>query len=455
MIPKRSTATVLVVACSVLLTPVVGAQIDSGSAQDPAESTTTTTVVSTTTSPPTSTPGSSTTSTTVAPGATTTTIYLPPVPPELAADPRLPYLVDPGEDSGLDIPVAQMSFNPLSVGVLPERVAESKLVLAAAIKSLADAKTRAEGLEANVARMQSKVSELSSSRRSAVQKAAAARKRLRDRAVDAYVKGRSDPRLTIVDLSDATDIGVAREYMGVVLDSHQQLAREYEKLRKSLNKAERGMAESLGVEKSKLGESHAEVDLANKAVEDATQQLAAYEAGAHAYVAGFVFPVASEVEFIDSWGYPRMTGTSYQHWHQGTDIFAPYGAPAIASENGVIDRMGTAVLGGNKLWVKGDSGTAYYYAHFAAFAPGLAEGDRVSAGQIVGYVGDTGNAKGTSPHLHFEVHPESGDAVNAYPLLKAAYGNRPMVRATVPVPAAPVPPTPPVPAGAVAATPGG
>ncbi|MGB3412962.1 MAG: M23 family metallopeptidase [Microthrixaceae bacterium] len=441
MIAKRSTAALLVAVSSVLLTSMAGAQVDPGTTPDPSD-TTTTTVSTTTTVPGDSNPGptapvTTTPSTTVLPGSTTTTVYVPPVPPELQGDPRLPFLVDPGEDDALDIPVAQLSFDPRSVGILPERVAESKEVLAAAQQALQAAQVQSETLKTSVAGMEAQVSALKSSRRSAVEKAAVARKRLRDQAVDAYVRGRSNPKLSLVDLQDASDIGVAREYMGVVLDSQNRLAREYDKLRKSLSSDEGRLAEALGIEKSKQTEIRAELERAFKAVIDATQQLAAYEAGAHAYIEGFVFPVAAEVEFIDSWGFPRMTGTSYQHWHQGTDIFAPLGAPVLASENGVIDRLGTAVLGGNKLWVKGDSGTSYYYAHLSAFAPGIAEGDVVTAGQVVGFVGDTGNAKGTSPHLHFEVHPDGGDVVNGYPLLKAAYGNRPMVRATVPVPAVP------------------
>ncbi|MGB6058217.1 MAG: M23 family metallopeptidase [Microthrixaceae bacterium] len=460
MIAKRSTAALLIAVSSALLTSMAGAQVDPWITSDPSD--TTTTVATTTTVPaganpsstvPATTPGT-TPGTTAVPGSTTTTtIYVPPVPPELQGDPRLPFLVDPGEDDPLDIPVAQLSFDPGSVGVLPERVEESKKVLAAAQQALQSAQVRSEAFKISVAGMEAQVSALKSSRRGAVERAAAARKRLRDQAVDAYVRGRSNPKLTLVDLEDASDIGVAREYMGVLMDSQNRLAREYDKLRKSLSSDEGRLAEALGIAKSKQAETRAEVERAFEAVIDANQQLAAYEAGAHAYVKGFVFPVAAEVEFIDSWGFPRMTGTSYQHWHQGTDIFAPLGAPVLASENGVIDRLGTAVLGGNKLWVKGNSGTSYYYAHLAAFAPGIAEGDVVTAGQVVGFVGDTGNAKGTSPHLHFEVHPNGGDVVNGYPLLKAAYGNRPMVRATGPIPAPPA--LPAAPGAPVPAAPGG
>jgi murein DD-endopeptidase MepM/ murein hydrolase activator NlpD len=80
--------------------------------------------------------------------------------------------------------------------------------------------------------------------------------------------------------------------------------------------------------------------------------------------------------------------------------------------------MGTDVLGGTKIWVKGQSGTYYYYAHLSAFAEGMVNGLVVEPGTVIGFVGDTGNARGGAPHLHFEIHPEGGPAVNPYALLK-------------------------------------
>ena len=131
-------------------------------------------------------------------------------------------------------------------------------------------------------------------------------------------------------------------------------------------------------------------------------------------ITGFVFPVGDPHDFIDSWGYPRAGGRS----HEGADIFAKRGTPLYAVEDGVLARVANNRLGGIKLWLVGESGTHYYYAHLQRYALGVADGVVVEAGDVIGYVGDTGDARGTPPHLHFELHPSGGDPVNPYPLLK-------------------------------------
>jgi murein DD-endopeptidase MepM/ murein hydrolase activator NlpD len=149
----------------------------------------------------------------------------------------------------------------------------------------------------------------------------------------------------------------------------------------------------------------------------AAVNLAVFAAGGEIVISGFVFPVGDPHTFGDSFGAPRMTGTQYEHSHQGTDIMAPAMTELFACERGIVTELGTDVLGGIKLWLKGESGTYYYYAHLTSYAKDLKAGQIVEAGNVVGYVGTTGNAKGGAAHLHFEIHPDGGEAVNPYPLL--------------------------------------
>lgn len=117
--------------------------------------------------------------------------------------------------------------------------------------------------------------------------------------------------------------------------------------------------------------------------------------------------------FTNDWGFPRSGGRT----HQGNDVFAPTGSPAVAIEDGVIDKGNYSPrgLGGITLWLSGDSGTRYYYAHNDYNIAAI--GQRVRAGEQIAAVGRTGNAASTPPHVHFEVHPGGGRAVNPYPLL--------------------------------------
>lgn len=148
------------------------------------------------------------------------------------------------------------------------------------------------------------------------------------------------------------------------------------------------------------------------------ENVAALAAGQDVAVAAVAFPVAGANRFADTFGAPRMTGTRFSHSHQGVDIFAGPGTPVVAFERGVLARVGTDLLGGRKLWLVGQSGTRYYYAHLQEYAPGVADGLVVEAGQLLALVGNTGNALRTPHHLHFEIRPGGGDAVNPTPLLR-------------------------------------
>jgi peptidoglycan LD-endopeptidase LytH len=127
---------------------------------------------------------------------------------------------------------------------------------------------------------------------------------------------------------------------------------------------------------------------------------------------GFVCPVQGAVSFVDSFGAARSGGRT----HQGVDMIAASGTPTVAPASGWVEHRGSS-LGGLSWWVHADDGTTYYGTHLSGYANEGA--GRVQAGTVVGHVGDTGNAAGT-PHLHFEIHPGGGAAVDPYAQVAAA-----------------------------------
>jgi len=116
----------------------------------------------------------------------------------------------------------------------------------------------------------------------------------------------------------------------------------------------------------------------------------------------------------NSWGMPRSEGRS----HQGVDIFAPRGTPVLSATEGIVFRVGTNQLGGQVINVLGPGRQVHYYAHLDRYA-GFKEGDAVLPGEILGYVGNTGNARDTPPHLHYGVYDPVRGAINPWPLLES------------------------------------
>lgn len=129
---------------------------------------------------------------------------------------------------------------------------------------------------------------------------------------------------------------------------------------------------------------------------------------------GFTCLFNGSYRFVNDWGQPRSGGRT----HKGTDIVAPYDHPVLAVANGSLITRNSE-LGGISLWLDAANGTSYYYAHLSGYAPGITDGTVVAAGQLIAYNGDSGNAVGGVPHVHFQIHPggRGNPPVNPYPTL--------------------------------------
>lgn len=129
-------------------------------------------------------------------------------------------------------------------------------------------------------------------------------------------------------------------------------------------------------------------------------------------------------QLVDTWGDPRSGG---ERLHEAIDIMAPRGTPVVAAAAGTVEKLFVSEQGGITAYLRSpDRRTIHYYAHLDRYAPGLAEGQAVRPGQVIGYVGFTGSASPEGPHLHFAIEQVSADQswwegtpVNPYPLLSA------------------------------------
>jgi hypothetical protein len=159
--------------------------------------------------------------------------------------------------------------------------------------------------------------------------------------------------------------------------------------------------------------------------------LVASTSGAGSVPDPFVFPVVGPYRYTNDFGDPRPQGS-----HEGNDVLAPKKSIVVAVEPGKIKFWTTSARAGCMLYLYGASGTTYLYIHLnndvtvandnrgkcvpgGSYWPGLKDGQKVVAGQAIGFLGDSGDADGT-PHLHFEVHPNDGGPTNPFPYLNKA-----------------------------------
>jgi murein DD-endopeptidase MepM/ murein hydrolase activator NlpD len=352
--------------------------------------------------------GSSTSSTTtvVAPGASTT----------------LPAGDGGEQDVGSSFG-PQAAFNPASKTALPKAIAQAKAQKAQADTALAQARSDQVHAQVAVSGFEAQTRGLSTADRARFERALRARQLLTEQAVAAYVQGGAGASVDLLGSASPSDLSTGMEMLDSVLEQLEAQSRAYTSDRAGLSRTLRArLDQGLSISED-LSSAQTTVATATQVDQAAEWQLESFENNSHVWVPGFIFPVAGPTRFVDSFGDARLSGTSEQHWHEGCDVMAATGSPLVAVEDGVLSVYGGSdPLGGLSLFLKGTSGYSYYYAHLSAFAPGLAQGDHVTAGQLIGFVGQTGDA--LAPHVHFEIHDPDGQVLDAYGLLKTAWSAR-------------------------------
>ena len=244
----------------------------------------------------------------------------------------------------------------------------------------------------------------------------AAEQRLRFRATDAFVEGEAPTLEAAIGYDESLDSIAQQTVVELVFETDRATIAAYLATKADLENETTRLRERIKLLERSLVTAEETVVTNRDAVVQAEAELEAFEAGSGVYIPGVTFPIVwpYSVPLINSWGFPRSGGRR----HEGIDIFAPAGTPLVAAERGIVTKIGNGTLGGLRLWLRGESGTDWYYAHLSAFADGLSENQVVEVGELIGYVGNTGNAVGTPPHLHMQIHPNGGDPVNPYHLLK-------------------------------------
>lgn len=356
---------------------------------------------------------------------TTTSAEQPPPPPPppdgqaptddgaSEAVPQDPVVVPPPDSPPPPDPTA-----PILQQVAQLNLAEVMESFRQAQEAQAQAATTLGSLTGELQALEARLNQLEAEKADAVARLQKARSQLKRRAVAGYMGSPASPLNRVLGAEDFNDLTRRYELVTAVVDADRARVDEYQAARRAVTDELEEVVAALDARRASQLVATSVLDGADSALLAKQIQLAAVQAGGGIVGAGFVFPVGGPHSYSDTFGAPRMFGTSYAHLHQGTDIFAAHGTPLLACERGVLIKVGSDTLGGTKLWLVGASGTRYYYAHLSAFAEGVTEGKVVRAGDVIGFVGNTGNAATTPAHLHFEVHPNGGPAVNPYPLLR-------------------------------------
>ncbi len=247
---------------------------------------------------------------------------------------------------------------------------------------------------------------------------ATAQRVLGDRAASIYQLGGAS-LLSSLLTNDMADMAARTEFVSMMTTRQADLVAEAEAAADSYTQALRQVAQAQGRSKD-LRQRHKATVARLRARLDAAKGLVEKLSGFSptTTVGGRLVacPVSRPYSYVDTWGAARSGGRA----HQGTDIMNPYGNKVHACVDGTISRESYNALGGVTLYLQGDDGNEYYYAHLSRYF--ARTGQRVQAGELIAYNGQSGNAAATAPHLHFEVHPGGGSPVNPYPWVTRACG---------------------------------
>jgi peptidoglycan LD-endopeptidase LytH len=295
---------------------------------------------------------------------------------------------------------------------------QTQAAAVAAVQRYTDALAEQARQEAEIARLEAEIPVLKA-------KAAELRAQVRDRAVQLYQDGTSTPLQRMIEAENVVAAARALQLTSSAASHDRAAAVELKETATKLEAQEAELRTRKAVQDElvlRLVNERAMLDIALASAQAAVQTLEAIalsqqefaplgDAAAGQVATGAsVCPIRGPVAFVNDWGAPRSGGRT----HQGNDMFSPMGTPNVAVVDGYSEQN-LDNLGGTGIMLHGKDGNVYYYAHLSAY-----EGPSrfVTAGEVIGYVGDTGNARGGATHTHFGIKPGGGAYVNPYPTIR-------------------------------------